>query len=379
MTKFRLILVFSFVVFLKPAVNAADIAVSEECSLADAIVASNRDAPFRGCPGGNGADIITLSGNITLDATLPAINSNITIDGRGFTINGRRKFRIFNVKSGESTIRNIDLAYGNGDEGGGAIAILADAKVTIQNSLIQDNWAENGGAIWNDGTLSVFSSTIANNKSHYGGGAIYVPGGSSVYKGRVYISDSALIANTAGCKAPSDCRNSHASGGAIVVGSFSQGLWINDSTFGQNQALNSGGAIWIATSENFRISNSTFWGNKAKDIGGIYQYDAIGRDTIVNSIIAGNIGGDCAGMREGMINNLIEDGSCFGDITGDPLLGALFEPEDGSPAYYPILEGSPAIDAASGEFCTETDQIGTARPQGGGCDIGAIEFVETSG
>ncbi len=39
----------------------------------------------------------------------------------------------------------------------------------------------------------------------------------------------------------------------------------------------------------------------------------------------------------------------------------------------PLLDGSPALDAADAEFCLETDQIGTARPQGGGCDAGAYE------
>ena len=31
--------------------------------------------------------------------------------------------------------------------------------------------------------------------------------------------------------------------------------------------------------------------------------------------------------------------------------------------------------AADARFCTETDQLGRARPQGGGCDIGAIEAM----
>ena len=57
------------------------------------------------------------------------------------------------------------------------------------------------------------------------------------------------------------------------------------------------------------------------------------------------------------------------------MLGELVEPEDGSPAYFPLLAGSPAIDAADDGYCPATDQIGTVRPQGGGCDIGAIEYV----
>ena len=92
-----------------------------------------------------------------------------------------------------------------------------------------------------------------------------------------------------------------------------------------------------------------------------------------NTIIAGNSGGDCFGRLNENINNLIADGSCFAVLSGDPMLGELVAPEDGSPAYYPLLEGSPAIDAADDEYCPDTDMLGAARPQGAACDIGAYE------
>ena len=57
------------------------------------------------------------------------------------------------------------------------------------------------------------------------------------------------------------------------------------------------------------------------------------------------------------------------------MLGDLVIPEDGSPVLYPLEEGSPAIDAAHPAYCRKTDQIGTERPQGGACDILAIEYV----
>lgn len=61
----------------------------------------------------------------------------------------------------------------------------------------------------------------------------------------------------------------------------------------------------------------------------------------------------------------------FPTLMGDLISAEL---EDGSPAYFPLLEDSPAIDAADDEYCPETDSIGTPRPQGAGCDIGAYEL-----
>ncbi len=40
-----------------------------------------------------------------------------------------------------------------------------------------------------------------------------------------------------------------------------------------------------------------------------------------------------------------------------------------------LLAMASIIDAADDDYCPETDQIGTARPQGAGCDIGAIEYA----
>lgn len=63
------------------------------------------------------------------------------------------------------------------------------------------------------------------------------------------------------------------------------------------------------------------------------------------------------------------DASCTADILlVDPLLGALSD--NGGPTQtIPLLEGSPAIDAAEG--CSATDQRG--EPRGAACDIGAFE------
>ena len=146
-------------------------------------------------------------------------------------------------------------------------------------------------------------------------------------------------------------------------------LSIVNSAFSNNSVDFVGGAILNASE--LSISSSTFSGNSAKYGDAIGNW---GELDIINNIIAGR-GGACysdSRIRHN-INNFIQDGSCFAVLSGDPMLGELVEPEDGSPAYFPLLEGSPAIDAADDEYCPYTDMLGTARPQGAACDIGAYE------
>jgi hypothetical protein len=64
-------------------------------------------------------------------------------------------------------------------------------------------------------------------------------------------------------------------------------------------------------------------------------------------------------------------------MTDDPALGAL-QDNGGETVTHALLEGSPAIDAASGE-CLAIDQRQVPRPSGSGCDIGAYEaFIPKS-
>jgi hypothetical protein len=45
----------------------------------------------------------------------------------------------------------------------------------------------------------------------------------------------------------------------------------------------------------------------------------------------------------------------------------------GETQTHALLPGSPAIDGAHAIDCTPVDQRGVLRPQGAGCDIGAVE------
>jgi len=103
--------------------------------------------------------------------------------------------------------------------------------------------------------------------------------------------------------------------------------------------------------------------------------------TLRNTIVANSTsGGNCSYAIINGGNNIDSAATCgWGSTSGsmsntNPLLGAL----TGSPAYFPLNAGSPAIDAGNDAICAAApvnneSQNGLTRPQGVHCDIGSYE------
>ncbi len=133
-----------------------------------------------------------------------------------------------------------------------------------------------------------------------------------------------------------------------------------------NGTSGKGGAIWNAGT--MTLINVTVDGNAADvsgaGIGG-------GAPTLTNTIVANDSPDNCSVAITAGSNNLQFPGTTCGGMipTADPLLGPL------TGGVYPLLASSPAIDTGTNTGCPATDELGTARPQGAACDIGAFEFV----
>ncbi len=340
------------------------------CTLADHIRSANTDTAVGFCPAGTSHDIITIAEDITLSEALPPITGTITIEGGGHTISGDNQFRIFDVNGGRLTINNLTLIEGSADEednlgrpaNGGAIIMVAGAEVVINNSVFSKNYSAGfGGAISvHDSKLTVNNSSFNNNRARGDGGAIYLWYSSSV------IENSSFLGNR---------TRSIQTGGAIFVG-IGVELDVTNSTFNGN-AAGYGGAVgsevWTPggiVASRTTLTHVTMNYNEAHKAGhNIWVDDDDKNFNLRNSIVAGLAAGNCRGPLNENIGNLIKDGSCGSMAGGD----AMFAGKSGSRAYYELLDGSPALDAADARFCPETDQLGTPRPQGGGCDIGAFE------
>ena len=339
------------------------------CPLELQIVAANSDAPAGGCPAGNGHDVIELTRDIVLSAATPAITSEITIEGNGYTISGRDRFRIFMIKSGKLTLNNMTLTRGSNaglNDAGAAIGLIGAGKLEANNVLFSMNLAHSGAAIGArfGGSMTIRKSRFEDNRAFARGGAIAMNGG-----GYANISDSVFVNNKA-----------TAFGGAISTTSGI--LAVSNSVFIGNRARKGGvitadgsradGPIPITFTHVTMLNNRAALGSGAS---GIHLFDYALDDVqfrLRNSVLVSqSLAPDCQGRLAQNVGNFIADGSCWPKLKGDPMLAAA----DDSPASLALPPGSPLIDAADARFCLDSDQLGNGRPLGFGCDIGAIELT----
>ena len=161
-------------------------------------------------------------------------------------------------------------------------------------------------------------------------------------------------------------------GGAIHAAAGT--VLIQNSTISGNSAGSTGGGIFTGSEAITVVVNSTIAGNTAPTVGGIL---AAGVTTLENTLFASNSGDNCAMLFSEFPNgvSVSDDASC-GDgahvrVVDDLLLGALQDNGSGLRTHLP-LAGSPALDVTA-TCASATDQRGIARPQGAGCDAGAVE------
>ena len=238
--------------------------------------------------------ILTLDSDIAMTAKEAAnftngitINKDITIDGKGHTIDAKNLGRIFSIGEGFTvTLTNATLINGKADKGG---AIYNDGSLTLSDVKLSDNAADSyGGAVFNNGELvvsdSVFDSNDIVNRGSasvdYGGAAIY-----NWYDGVLTVSGSNFTNNiknykngdrlvgavaTIGDATISDScfvNNAGRWGGAIsasgylIAGDDVNTLTVSGSTFKENGGLY-GAGIFVAGSD-FTVSDCVFDKNSA--------------------------------------------------------------------------------------------------------------------
>ena len=349
-----------------------------------------------------------VSGTITLTNGELAIGSNLTILGPGpasLTVSGNESSRVFNIAAG-AHVNISNLTISNGYVAG------------IMSSTGPGGSAVGGGVL-NDGTLSLASCRIINNRVAGGdglgeGGA--ARGGGVCNRGTLVLVGCTLRGNSAyGGNADTYGRGGDGTGGGLAnqgtIALTNCTLNINftvPGSGGQEPGTSWGGGIWSEGSSasvvNCTISTNTSMKTSEYSHvmgGGLYVSGTL---VIMNTIVAGNrarpssalnsFGPDVFSYGDVLISgyNLIgktngSSGWVASDLTGsedaplDPLLGPL-QDNGGPTPTMALLDGSPAIDNGHSAGYP-TDQRGQPRPVdlasypnaagGDGSDIGAYE------
>lgn len=220
------------------------------CTLREAIEASNRNQAYGGCRAGRveERDVIQLQSGETYELSeadsvgsgLPVIRGALRIESVGgdqpATIRrqgGAPAFRILSVHSpGDIEIEGIALRNGNADAGG-AIAGGGGTRVTLINSEVAENRANNGAGVYTSGHLVLRATTMVANVAEWNGGGIYQ---ASRYGSKtLQITDGSRVASNSALRG----------GGIHLYGGFSF-IKIADSDIVGNEARSgNGGGLYL--------------------------------------------------------------------------------------------------------------------------------------
>jgi CSLREA domain-containing protein len=297
------------------------------CTLREAIVAANTDTNFGGCEMGDGDDIIVfapalLGSTVTLTAGPLNLYSNVHIQGPGPIISANNNSRVLDVDGPSNVIiEGLTLQDGSSANGG---AIANNGTLTLLNSTVTASSAtSDGGAVYNGGSMTLYGSTISGNQSSVSGGAVinwgtltlmngsFISdniaaggrGGGVINNGMMVIRDSVVNYNTAsqfgggifnGSQSSISANrafirsNSASGGGAGIYNSGSAEL--NDVTLSANLVTVSGATGGTITSTGtLTLNRTTISGNTALG-SGVALTQLGGSSTLDSSVIHGNTG-----------------------------------------------------------------------------------------
>jgi hypothetical protein len=186
----------------------------------------SREHPFNtlseGIAKARGGDGVGLAPGVYAEAFGSTLRPNYVINGlKDFrvvgmgpsktTIRGDHSFSLIRVQNGATAfIKGLTIERGGHirhSEGGGVqvLGYPAPVTLTLQNVILQDNEAVNGGGISAEGsaTVRLINVVVANNRAGNGCGGVYLVGASGKVKG--IIKNSTITENAANYLAGGIC------------------------------------------------------------------------------------------------------------------------------------------------------------------------------
>ena len=236
-------------------------------------------------PSPNGLPVIAANDKLTIIG-----NDEIIVRANGSNV----ALRFFDVAAGASlTLQNLTLNGGevggaNGSEGG---AIYNQGTLTLSGVSLTNNQSgselgpPDGGAIWSNGSLTLENGTLLEGNSAQGvvangglGGALYVAGGTANITNTTFTNNSAL----GGGPSTGDMPGGKAYGGAIYVAAGHVILTADTVNHNLTDTVNGQGAV-----------NGALAANGAGYGGGIYIAGgtvSLASDTVDSNVLNGDGG-----------------------------------------------------------------------------------------
>lgn len=422
--------------FSQPVIN---VPAGDTGALIDAINTANGNADTIINLSNSTYVLTSVNNNTDGDTGLPAIVSNMTINGNGAEITrsaagGTPDFRIM-VFNGAAditlTLNNLTLSNGSVVGEGGGFSNENSGTVNMNNCTIVDNTASTGAnGVHNDedGVININNCLISNNDGPGRSGGVI-----NDFDGIVNITDSTITFNdkTSGLFGGGGVTNNSSGILNITRTTISDntnsdedsvgGVWNNSNgTLNLSESLvadnrgGRGGGIANNSSGTLNVINTTIKNNSSDTLGGGVYNNSSGETNIDSCTISGNNAPDGPEINDrdngnGFINilntivgengndgncnpspdiislgyNIDSGDSCNFNSTGDmvntdPLLAPLSN--NGGPTLTCALApDSPAINNGN-PACPppDTDQRGFPRPAENRCDIGAFEFGQAN-
>ncbi len=338
--------------------------------------------------------------------TAGVVPATIQMTGATFQLNAVATAGVTTINGPGADLLSIS---GNGTNNGRIFFVNANANVVIRGLTIKNGKALDavnalsGGAISNDGTLTIEDSVFDNNVAGVDGGAI-----SNRNSGTLQIFGTTFRSNTA------------AQDGGAIVTMDSASTTIVNSTFSANSARRHGGAISTVSSAIVTLIHTTIVANTARSAGGASGdgggISPNGFVVLRNSIVAGNKRGTGSSLTDSDIVSSLNSGSTIligsgnlignaatatglvhgtnGNILGNngsgvlplsSILDTTLRANGGRTLTHALLPTSAAIDKGFFNYVgtgANVDQRGQLRPRdypgiinaGDGRDIGAFEL-----
>ena len=206
---------------------------------------------------------------LTLNANLKEIKNSIFENNKATDKSGGGGAIMNNQFTNTLTINSSSFNSNSANDGG---AIFNTGSLAVSNSTFTNNTAQRtGGAIANvsdteqkvNANLTVQNSNFYNNQSDMAGGAIYTDSTLTVKKSNFYNNRTNKTVSAENSKG-----NEESSGlGGGAISSVMGDLNIEEASFTNNETNGNGGAIYSLIG-NQNIKNSDFTGNKAEQDGG---------------------------------------------------------------------------------------------------------------